>query len=671
MTVSRATTLLFSFRSKIEEAVSLVPRMRPEAKLKAVQFWNIVSEKLQDIVNNSAADISAVALKMDEEDECTDKLNMELNNSSNYIVPQNNEPTPDFMNIPPSYTLYSESSSQAHNTDISNTDLKLLPSESVPSNTEEHHDSSEISDVSQDHHMSIITNVPNNENQQNMDNFLEIANVHSVSEMSNVELRTCNSATKILQNDGRDINCGQYVGNEEQNFNEADCSNEKSSDSSSSRRSSARLKELKKKIDFKSFMDCSDDSYGGNASDIDSTFCLEDSNEHTAERIVRCVSNIRKLLEPNGDSRLQENNENKMQEDSEELSNSDIKASFSCKICNKQFSDSESLANHNSLHDKPYTCTDCQATFASKGNLSVHMRKHTGEKPYCCDGCSARFSTQGNLKRHLKTHTGEKPWKCEQCSSCFTEKKSLIVHMRRHTGERPYQCKMCGKGFAQTGILQTHMAMHLNIKVHLCELCGKSFRQKSQLRIHKLRHDNVRKYGCNSCTAFFLTKGDLERHIRQHTGEKPFVCDVCKKTFTRQQSLNEHLNRHYGIKPYACKHCGKTFVEMSACYKHIKLHTNPGNIEGWRKSALKINHMDQISQPEVTSVARNTENELSNQETPQYFAVVLNPKDACVENNQAILFNPTSNENNIITNGLGVLTAINVLANTSSASETF
>lgn len=35
-------------------------------KLKAVQFWNVVSEKLQDIVNKNAADINAVALKMDD-----------------------------------------------------------------------------------------------------------------------------------------------------------------------------------------------------------------------------------------------------------------------------------------------------------------------------------------------------------------------------------------------------------------------------------------------------------------------------------------------------------------------------------------------------------------------------------------------------------------------------
>ena len=38
----------------------MVPLMCAEEKLKAVQLWNILSEKLQEIVNNSAADINAL-----------------------------------------------------------------------------------------------------------------------------------------------------------------------------------------------------------------------------------------------------------------------------------------------------------------------------------------------------------------------------------------------------------------------------------------------------------------------------------------------------------------------------------------------------------------------------------------------------------------------------------
>lgn len=53
---------------QIDEAVSYVPRMPATEKVKAVQFWNLVSEKLQDIVNSNSAAISAAAVKSAEND---------------------------------------------------------------------------------------------------------------------------------------------------------------------------------------------------------------------------------------------------------------------------------------------------------------------------------------------------------------------------------------------------------------------------------------------------------------------------------------------------------------------------------------------------------------------------------------------------------------------------
>lgn len=45
----------------------MVATMAAEQKLEAVQFWNTMSEKLQEIVNHSAADISALSLALEKE----------------------------------------------------------------------------------------------------------------------------------------------------------------------------------------------------------------------------------------------------------------------------------------------------------------------------------------------------------------------------------------------------------------------------------------------------------------------------------------------------------------------------------------------------------------------------------------------------------------------------
>lgn len=280
-----------------------------------------------------------------------------------------------------------------------------------------------------------------------------------------------------------------------------------------------------------------------------------------------------------------------------------VETLYQCEHCHKTFLTSASLTSHRWQHTKPFQCEQCKQRFASKGNLVIHRRRHTGEKPYACHLCDSKFSTKGNLKRHTQTHSGIKPWACNLCEGRFTEKKSLKIHMRKHTGERPYACRVCGKRFAQTSILRSHLAMHLDKRAHLCDLCGRSFRQKSQLRLHVQRHTGVKKFDCIYCESKFLTKGDLERHVKSHMGTRDFSCSLCSKTFTRQQTLNEHMNRHYGLRPYECKVCGKSFSEMSTVYKHLKSH-EVGKIEESSEEQIIIH--DLPSSFEFTDIVNHT-----------------------------------------------------------------
>lgn len=78
------------------------------------------------------------------------------------------------------------------------------------------------------------------------------------------------------------------------------------------------------------------------------------------------------------------------------------------------------------------------------------MRIHTGVRPYQCTCeypgviflivglCSALFL---------------------DCDRAFTQSNDLTLHIRRHTGEKPYVCAVCGDRFIQGTALKQHQRM--------------------------------------------------------------------------------------------------------------------------------------------------------------------------------------------------------------------
>ena len=54
-----------------------------------------------------------------------------------------------------------------------------------------------------------------------------------------------------------------------------------------------------------------------------------------------------------------------------------------------------------------WKCSECPSSFKTKGHLTNHMVRHTGERRYACHLCPQRFAHKTSLTLHLRWHRGE------------------------------------------------------------------------------------------------------------------------------------------------------------------------------------------------------------------------------------------------------------------------
>ena len=77
-----------------------------------------------------------------------------------------------------------------------------------------------------------------------------------------------------------------------------------------------------------------------------------------------------------------------------------------------------------------FECIICGKACSQSGNLTTHMRTHSGDRPYACTTCGQAFSKSDNLARHERTHIGDRPYPCTTCGKAFSESSSLTRHCK-------------------------------------------------------------------------------------------------------------------------------------------------------------------------------------------------------------------------------------------------
>ena len=296
------------------------------------------------------------------------------------------------------------------------------------------------------------------------------------------------------------------------------------------------------------------------------------------------------------------------------------KKPYTCSLCNKSFTENDTLIIHMLTHskEKNFTCDLCSKPFLVNSKLTRHMRIHTGEKPFSCMICNKRFVQNSHVKSHMQTHTREKLFSCSQCNKSYSNRCSLKIHIKSHTSkntslglidivekqsrlcladnckfesklpndngqieQEPKEnkttlaCSICMQSFSKYYRLKNHVKKHTMEKQFTCTVCSKPFSEKSKLIAHLRIHSGEKPFSCLICKMLFSDGSNMKTHMRTHSGERPFSCSNCNKSFSRRSHLKVHSLRHTRDtrEMFSCSHCSKSYLLKDSLRKHMLSHT--------------------------------------------------------------------------------------------------
>uniref|UniRef100_A0A182TV44 C2H2-type domain-containing protein n=1 Tax=Anopheles melas TaxID=34690 RepID=A0A182TV44_9DIPT len=199
-----------------------------------------------------------------------------------------------------------------------------------------------------------------------------------------------------------------------------------------------------------------------------------------------------------------------------------------------------------------YTCTICGGQFTGKATIKEHLGTvHAAIKRRSCEYCGRTFLQTGDLTRHVRIHTGQRPFKCPvvECSFAFISSGDLHKHVRRHNQQpmpKPHVCDQCGKDFERSYDLKRHKTMHAksepDFKGITCGVCGKVFARRDQFRAHTYRHIGYRPYQCEICGKSFTDPSNYSKHARLHEMDGvEVVCNFCNRPFKNKSAISKHI----------------------------------------------------------------------------------------------------------------------------------
>ncbi|XDC67629.1 hypothetical protein R6Z07M_018811 [Ovis aries] len=158
------------------------------------------------------------------------------------------------------------------------------------------------------------------------------------------------------------------------------------------------------------------------------------------------------------------------------------------------------------LSGKPFKCPECKKSFALSSELLLHQKVHAGGKAQKSPELGKSSSV---LLEHLRSPLGARPYSCSDCGASFLDRLALIRHQETHTREKspipedplpePATLSTSQEGEGEAPA-PTESSSHeeggspktsLEEKPYLCPECGDGFTEVSALLLHRSCHPGV------------------------------------------------------------------------------------------------------------------------------------------------------------------------------------
>jgi hypothetical protein len=104
---------------------------------------------------------------------------------------------------------------------------------------------------------------------------------------------------------------------------------------------------------------------------------------------------------------------------------------LTCPVCRALFSSEDKLVIHREEELARLRCCHCGKLAGSPAKLATHHRSHTKQRPFSCRFCEKRFTELTSLRKHTLTH-GPPGHRCTRCDKAFVRKDYLKKHI--HSG---------------------------------------------------------------------------------------------------------------------------------------------------------------------------------------------------------------------------------------------